>query len=333
MPELPAAARQWGGVARRGARTVQRSEEEGAFVGAPGGPRPRAPRRDAGYTPSSPPKPRDDEAWILDEGESRAVAPGRAPRPAPSGSRPRRAGEAEAEARPAQSTPGFVDTPELPADVLAELARAAGSDWGMLRERTTERLRSAMGAFERERFQDAVRMVKVVVDLVPQAASPRELLGLCQYRLGRWRAAIAQLTVAFELTGSVDQHPVLMDCERALGHPRNVERLWDELRRGSPEPDVLAEGRLVLAGLWADRGDLAKAIGVLVDAGAGRAVRNPAERHLRQWYLLADLAERAGDLPRARELFARVAEVDPEAFDVAERLRALGPIGRPRRRR
>ncbi|HTX63621.1 MAG TPA: tetratricopeptide repeat protein, partial [Acidimicrobiales bacterium] len=60
-------------------------------------------------------------------------------------------------------------------------------------------------------------------------------------------------------------------------------------------------------------------------------LRNPSDRHLRQWYALADLYERAGDLPRARELFERVARVDHEAYDVLERLDALGPgVGRGR---
>jgi predicted TPR repeat methyltransferase len=60
-------------------------------------------------------------------------------------------------------------------------------------------------------------------------------------------------------------------------------------------------------------------------------VRNPAERHLRQWYVLGDLMERSGDLPKARELFLRIAAVDPDAYDVAGRLESLGPPTRVRR--
>jgi predicted TPR repeat methyltransferase len=71
---------------------------------------------------------------------------------------------------------------------------------------------------------------------------------------------------------------------------------------------------------------------MLASAGASKSVRNPSPRHVRQWYLLADLYERAGDVPRAREFFERVQRVDPEAYDVAERLRALGPERRPRSR-
>ena len=60
-------------------------------------------------------------------------------------------------------------------------------------------------------------------------------------------------------------------------------------------------------------------------------MRNPAERHLRQWYVLGDLTERSGDLPKARELFLRVAAVDPDAYDVAQRLDSLGPPTHSRR--
>ena len=64
---------------------------------------------------------------------------------------------------------------------------------------------------------------------------------------------------------------------------------------------------------------------MLAAAGASKALRNPSNRHVRQWYLLADLYERAGDLPRAREFFERVLRVDREAYDVTERLIGLGP--------
>ena len=213
---------------------------------------------------------------------------------------------------------------EVPADVVAELASSAGSDWGVLRARVTERMGAALAAFERERYRDVLRMLRPVVDAVPSAPTPRELLGLSHYRLGNWRAALHQLDAFAALSGSSDQDPVRMDCHRALGHHSRVRALWDELRRSSPEPDVLVEGRLVLAGAIADRGELGEAVRILAEAGAGKAVRRPADRHVRQWYALADLLERSGDLVTARSLFARVAATDPDAYDVASRLETLG---------
>jgi tetratricopeptide (TPR) repeat protein len=219
----------------------------------------------------------------------------------------------------------------LPPDVTAELASAAGPDWGMLRDRVTERMAAGLGAYERERYRDASRILKTVADAVPNAPSAHELLGLCQYHQGWWRAALVNLEAYGALTGSVDQHPVRMDCQRALGRPKRVEALFSELRQGSPDPEVLSEGRLVLAGTRADNGDLAGAVAVLLEAGAGRRVRNPAERHLRQWYVLGDLMERSGDLAKSRELFLRISKADPHAYDVDERLESLGPPARRRR--
>ena len=69
-----------------------------------------------------------------------------------------------------------------------------------------------------------------------------------------------------------------------------------------------------MAGMLADRGDLEEAIALL--ATGGKSLRHPDACHLRQWYALGDLYERAGDLPRARELFERVASFAPELFDV-----------------
>jgi tetratricopeptide (TPR) repeat protein len=220
---------------------------------------------------------------------------------------------------------------ELPPDIAQELATAAGPDWNFLRDRISERMAAGIGAYERERYRDAARILRTVVDAVPAAPSARELLGLCQYHQGNWKAALPNLEVFATLTGSVDQHPVRMDCQRALGRPKRVEALFGELRKGSPDPEVLSEGRLVLAGTRADLGDLDGAVSLLVDAGAGRLVRNPAERHVRQWYVLGDLMERSGDLARARELFLRVRAADPDAYDVDDRLESLGPPTRARR--
>ena len=190
---------------------------------------------------------------------------------------------------------------------------------------------AGIGAYQRERFRDAARILRTVVEAVPNAASAVELLGLSQYHQGHWKAALPSLERFATLTGSVDQHPVRMDCHRALGRPKRVEALFNELRAGSPDAEVLSEGRLVLSGTRADLGDLDGAIRLLVDAGAGRLVRNPSERHLRQWYVLGDLTERSGDLAKARELFLRVQSADPDAYDVADRLESLGPPVRPRR--
>jgi hypothetical protein len=103
-----------------------------------------------------------------------------------------------------------------------------------------------------------------------------------------------------------------------------VAELWTELRRGSAGAELIAEARIVGAGALADTGDVAGAISLLASGGTAKTLRNPAERHIRQWYALADLYERVGGVPRARELFLRVARADRDAYDVQARLEALG---------
>ena len=76
-----------------------------------------------------------------------------------------------------------------------------------------------------------------------------------------------------------------------------------------------------MSGALADAGELDQAIDLL--RTEARFKKNADLAHLRQWYALGDLYERAGDLPRARELFRRVAQQAPEVLDAPERLAAL----------
>ncbi len=207
----------------------------------------------------------------------------------------------------------------LPAEVVVELQMAVGAKRAVKLE---ERLDAARGAFERERYSDAKRIIAKLAEEAPGAAAVRELYGLTLYRLERWRQAAGELEAYRLLTDSVDQHPVLADCYRALKRYSAVEELWDELRRVSPSADVTAEGRIVMAGSLADRGMFAEAIDLLERApGVPKKVR---DHHLRTWYALADLYDRAGDVPRARQLFRRVNEISPGFADVEYRLSGLG---------
>jgi tetratricopeptide (TPR) repeat protein len=213
----------------------------------------------------------------------------------------------------------------LPPEIAAEIRNAADVATAHHREQLVEKAESAYGAYERARYSDALRAIKPVAEETPGVAAVRELAGLAAYRAAKWRDAVRHLQAHAALTDSAEHLPILMDCQRALRKPKKVVELWAELRHSSPEPDVLAEGRIVAAASLAESGDLQGAITMLANAGASKALRNPSDRHVRQWYMLADLHERAGDVPRARELFERVLRVDPEAYDVADRLTGLGP--------
>jgi tetratricopeptide (TPR) repeat protein len=175
-------------------------------------------------------------------------------------------------------------------------------------------------------------MTRALLRAAPGSPAVRELNGLACYRLGKWDEAIRHLEIVVESNSDPSQLPVLMDCYRALGRRKRVEDLWTQLKGMSPEVDVLVEGRLVVASTRAEGGDLPGAIDLLVSAGAGRALRHPAERHLRQWYVLAGLLEASGDVAGSRQILERVVRADPDVGDAAERLVSLGRQQRKRPR-
>lgn len=195
---------------------------------------------------------------------------------------------------------------------------------GAKRARTVEaRLSDAATAFAADRYPEARRILADIVKEVPDLTEARELLGVTLYRLGRWREAAKELNAFVDLTGgSTEQHPVLADCYRALGRPKEVQRLWLELKDSSPSGELVTEGRIVAAGSLADEGDLP---GALLLLGKGFSLpKQPKDHQLRRAYALADLYERAGDLPQARELFGRIVRVEPDYLDAAERAASLG---------
>jgi hypothetical protein len=277
----------WGGVARKGA---------GRLRDSPGTGNPPKAASDAFRAATGGAATWEREEWV-DEGEVRGEARGAV-------GRGRSVRQADV----------------VPEEVTEDpsLQRAVGAAKA---DRLQAVVKDAGRAFRRERYEEARRMLRPLASSAPTAVSVRELLGLTYYRLGKWKLAVAELEAFADLTSSTEQHPVLADCYRALGRHARVAELWEELRSVSPGAALVAEGRIVYAGSLADQGRLADAIAVL--EAAKPPAKHPQEHHLRVAYALADLHERAGDLPRARQLFTVVAAADPDMGDVAARLRAL----------
>jgi tetratricopeptide (TPR) repeat protein len=257
----------------------------------------------------------DGDAWVPerweDEGPLREIAEqatkrGRASQASgtpPSATRQRRPAD------PARLDPAWVEDVKREADPRTSA-------------RYMERLASAAEALERDRYRDALRMVSPVLKDLPNVGAAHEVAGLAHYRLEEWRKAAVQLELARTLNPRPEQLPVLADSYRAMRRYRDVDQLWTEIREMSPAPAVMAEGRIVAAGALADQGDLAGALKLLLRAGdAPKRVR---DYHLKQWYVIADLYDRSGDVVRARNYFNRVAAVDPRYADVGDRLATLG---------
>jgi tetratricopeptide (TPR) repeat protein len=262
--------------------------------------KPRPPERER--RPDRPGRDRDDRPSQLRlRGERRGTAG--------STTRAERATKAPARAPRRRRRP--------PGDIETEILGLGGRRGPFL----LDRLMAAADAFGHDRDREALTLLRPVRDALPDAPSVRELCGLSQYRLGNYRAAAKELEAYVELTDAVDQHPVLMDCYRAQRRWRKVDQLWADLGAASPSSELMIEGRIVAAGALADRGRLDDAIAVL-DRKAGD-VKRARPHHLRVWYALGDLEERAGNLARARVLFDRVRAHDPEFADVTARRAAL----------
>jgi hypothetical protein len=287
-PADPAMPAKWGKVARSGARVVRP---------APGREDREPEKRDRGRPP----------AWQPEEWTREAPAPAGRRTPAKKATPP----------APATPRPRGRKVPKVIAQEVAGAVEPA------LAPRIERRLGQAADAFERDHLPDALRILRPLSKEAPNVPAVRELTGLAFYGTGQWALAAKELEVFRTITGSVEQHPVLADCYRALKRYKAVAELWEELREASPGAALVTEGRIVAAGALADQGDVSGAI-KLLEKGPVRPTRAAALHHARLWYALADLYERAGDAPRARELFGRVVATEPGLADAAERLAALG---------
>lgn len=203
-------------------------------------------------------------------------------------------------------------------DVPKELNKRHGKNKGA---KLWQQFKRAAREYEGERFTDSRRSLKPLMASDSDIAEVRELHGLCHYRLGHWHEAIEELESFRRLSLSAEQHPVLMDCHRALGNWADVDYLWGELGDCSPAAELMTEGRIVLSGAIADRGDLAGAVRTLEKGW--KPPKSPQEHHLRRAYALADLFERSGAVPRARKLFDWVEAQAPGYGDAGLRSEEL----------
>jgi len=190
-------------------------------------------------------------------------------------------------------------------------------------KRLIGKLALALDAFEKGRYQDAKRIIIPITRECEGVHLIHEIAGLSLYRLGQWRDAADHLEKArVAMPASTLNHPVLADCYRALMRYEKVDELWKELKDASPDPAIVAEGRIVAASAQADKGDIQNAVRIMQ-----QTKKDPAkvrEHHLREWYVLADLYDRSGDVINAREWFKKIAHNDPDFSDIRDRLSAIG---------
>ena len=250
---------------------------------------------------------RSKEEWI-DEG---SVRPNRGAPHKPTGAR------ARTSAKPARGGRRQVRAMD---SVIEEIERAVGAKAA---SRVVRRYEAALASFEAHRYSEARVVLVPLARECSDVAAIRELLGLCYYREANWKKAVEHLEASLAINPKwIFNHAVLADCHRALGNYDRIEQLWEEISEASPHPELLAEARIVYAMSIADQGDPAKALTIMV-----KILTQPKrinEYHLRQWYVVADLYDRLGNIIKAREVFDKISDIDPSFADVAERLSVLG---------
>ena len=249
------------------------------------------------------PPDRTSEIWV-DEGSTRPIR-------RPEGIRARGTGRAQKGGRKEVRA---LDS------VVEEFERALGTRASV---RALKRYDAALQAFEAHRYEDARKILNPMAKEYADVSAVHEMLGLCLYRAGQWKRALTELETAVSQNPDwIFNHAVIEDCHRALGNHQMVEKYWRELAEASPHPELLAEGRIVMAGSLADR-KLFEEAHALMEKAAGD-LKRPSEYHLRQWFVIADLYDKQGNVIKARQFFERIALHDRQFVDVAERLATLG---------
>lgn len=179
----------------------------------------------------------------------------------------------------------------------------------------------AVAAFAAGDLDEAIRLGEQCKHIALRAVPAREFLGLAYYQAGRWQEAARELAAFRRLSGSNEQNPVIADSYRAMHKPEKAIEIVDQIAESEVEPAVYYEGQIVAAGALADLRRVDEAVARLrkLDLKPSAAETH----HIRAWYVLGDLLERAGRFTQAREWFEAVESADPDATDASERIARL----------
>ena len=157
-----------------------------------------------------------------------------------------------------------------------------------------------------------------------RVGSVREIHGLAAYRTGDYRTAVRELRTAQRITGRLDTLPVLADAERGMGRPERALDIAASPDAAQLDPELTIELMIVVAGAYADTGDVETALRTLETPALRQRINGRWQ--VRLWVAYADLLASAGRNEEAERWIALAADVDSDQVtDAAERL------GRPAR--
>lgn len=254
---------------------------------------------------------------MADEQRSNRRGRTRPPRRAPEAPEaPERAPRLGDDAHNDPPLPEGIEDAQLPRGVRAEL-RSVPKD---LADRIGARIIAA-GLLIDEDPQQALAHVLVARRLAARLSIVREAVAETAYAAGEWATALSEYRTLRRMRGGAEYLPVIADCERALGRPRDALQIMQDPEVGRLDPDAQIELRIVEAGARSDMGQQAEAERVLRQTISHRALENSASdlARARVRYAYADLLAQRGDAA-ASAWFEKAAQLDVDAeTDAAER--------------
>lgn len=217
---------------------------------------------------------------------------------------------------------GF-DDKALPFGVRAELR-------GLSKERA-DRVAAhiwAAGVLVDEDPALAFQHAETARQLAPRLPVVREAAAETAYAAEEYAIALREYRAIRRMSGGDELIPVMADCERALGRPRDALDLLAELDTRKTDPAVVIEAVIVESGVRSDLGQHDEALRLLRKV-AGQNV-GPAFARARLHYALADLLLAAGDESGARASFVTSGELDRQALlDTSDRIAELDGVTLP----
>ncbi|RZT62595.1 hypothetical protein EV140_1129 [Microcella alkaliphila] len=214
------------------------------------------PRRDGDARPR-----RDGDAAPRREGgERRSHAPragsGRASERPTGGIRPRRT-DAD-EGRPRH------DDPPIPDDVTGrELDRVARAELKALSKENAERVAQHLVMAARLIDEDpelAHKHAQAAARRGGRIAVARETLGITAYLTGDFALALRELRTHRRISGSNEQVPLMVDCERGLGRPEKALELGRSVDRSELSVGTRVELAIAMSGARLDLGQTEAAL-------------------------------------------------------------------------
>lgn len=152
----------------------------------------------------------------------------------------------------------------------------------------------------------------------------RETYGIVAYRNASYATAVRELRTAVRITGRYDLLPMIADCERGLGRPEKALEVASSPDAERLSPSSTIELMIVVAGAYADTGDISTALATLEIPALRQKVDGAWQ--VRLWVAYADLLALAGRHDESRRWLTLAADADTERLtDAADRLGRPAP--------